>query len=703
MEQGKQENQKSITGYGWNSEFLTRDGVPWFPSMGEFHYSRYEESLWEKELRKIRGGGIQIVSSYVIWIHHEEREGCFRTDGNRNLRKFIELAAGEGLKVFLRIGPWIHGEVRNGGFPDWFLKKEFVPRTNDRRYLELVEAFYENIAGITKGLRYQDAGPVIGIQIENEYHGACGMSMEEQEEHMKLLTAIAADKGLTAPYMTATGWGGAATGGLLPVMGGYCEAPWDPRTCEIEASVNYLFTGERDDGNIGKDLAPEEKVTQASGDFPFLTAELGGGVQVTKHRRPVVTGKDIGAMSLAKLGCGANLLGYYMYHGGTNPYGELSTMQESKETGYPNDLPLRSYDFMAPLGEYGQVRESFYEIRRLCMFLEDFGSGLCRMKPEFPAENPSDPEDVDGIRFCQRSDGEGGYLFFNQYQRRRTLKAHPQWAAVALTDRKKYFFPLLELPDGEYGYYPFGMKIGNKRLHSASAIPLCILENPKQTYVFYGNGKSEYRWEKEKKSPDAGCTNTDHDQRPDAEILTLTGGESLRAAKLKLDQEYLVIADGLMAVKDELIYWYELPEDGKTPVFRAYPPLLRVPAQLEEIQQEDGWGWYELKAAAFAQDIRLRIYYEGESAECFYQEKLLADHFYNGDCWEIGNLNGIAAEELSIRVKPFEPGQEVFLETKHPAAGRHIVLSKELVSYCEYRFQWTGDCRCGETHSQESV
>ena len=66
---------------------------------------------------------------------------------------------------------------------------------------------------------------------------------------------------------------------------------------------------------------------------------------MTRHRRPVAAAADIGAMTLTKLGCGANLLGYYMYHGGTNPHGKRSTLQESRESGYPNDLPEYSYGF----------------------------------------------------------------------------------------------------------------------------------------------------------------------------------------------------------------------------------------------------------------------------------------------------------------------------------------------------------------------
>ena len=108
--------------------------------MGEFHYSRYPDRYWEESLYKMKACGVDVVSTYVIWIHHEEEEGRYDFTGCRNLRKFLAAADKCGVLIFLRIGPWCHGEVRNGGFPDWLLQKEYEPRTNDERYFACVEA-----------------------------------------------------------------------------------------------------------------------------------------------------------------------------------------------------------------------------------------------------------------------------------------------------------------------------------------------------------------------------------------------------------------------------------------------------------------------------------------------------------------------------------------------------------------------------------
>src|SRR4249920_382588 len=88
-----------------NSRWLERDGGPWLPAMGEFHYSRCPASEWRTELEKMASGGIGIVASYVFWNHHEEVRGRFDWDGQRDLRRFVELVQETGLLFYLRPGP----------------------------------------------------------------------------------------------------------------------------------------------------------------------------------------------------------------------------------------------------------------------------------------------------------------------------------------------------------------------------------------------------------------------------------------------------------------------------------------------------------------------------------------------------------------------------------------------------------------------
>ena len=110
--------------FDYTSTYLRMNQKPWFPIMGEFHYSRYQDEFWEEELRKIQAGGVKIVSTYVIWIHHEEEEGVFDFSGCCDLRKFLQLCKKVGLMVFLRPGAWRSTKWRIPGLADGKREKD---------------------------------------------------------------------------------------------------------------------------------------------------------------------------------------------------------------------------------------------------------------------------------------------------------------------------------------------------------------------------------------------------------------------------------------------------------------------------------------------------------------------------------------------------------------------------------------------------
>ena len=461
--------------FSYTPDFLTKNGQAWFPIMGEFHYSRYPNKLWRESLLKMKAGGVNIVSSYVIWIHHEEEKGVWDWSGQKDLRAFVQQIKECGLYMILRIGPWSHAEVRNGGFPDW-LQHNYKVRTNDAAYLAEVRRFYEKIFEQAKDLQLKDGGPIIGVQIENEFGHCGGLTGEEGERHMKTLQAMVKEIGFDVPLWTATGWGGAVTAGMLPVMGGYVDAPWDQRPTEIEPSGNYVITYERNDHNIGSDYGFGHGITFDPSKFPYVTAELGGGLEPTFLRRTVPTSADIGACSLVKMASGANLLGYYMYHGGTNPDGKLSTLQESKATGSLNDLCEKSYDFFAPVREYGQISPTYKELKLYALFAADFGEDFCKMKSVIPDNNPLDPADTKNLRHSFRvaqdggagTDGAAGYFFVNNYVRHQKQAEHKGVTLVVPAEASQgqnaapIKFGPLDIKDGDYFFLPFNMKVATR-------------------------------------------------------------------------------------------------------------------------------------------------------------------------------------------------------------------------------------------------
>jgi hypothetical protein len=457
---------------GLNSRYLTRNGVPWLPVMGEFHFSRYPRVQWEEEILKMKAAGVDIVSTYVIWIHHEEIKGQFDWNGQRDLRAFAQLCAKHKMYLVVRIGPWDHGEVRNGGLPDWVLK-DGPTRVNDPVYLASVRRWYGQIGHQLNGLMWKDDGPVIGIQLENEY---AKRGPGAGEAHLLELKKIALASGLDAPLYFVTGWDNAVVPpeAVIPIYGGYPAAPWDNSLTKLPAPEVYAFRFQsRVAANANTGGVSGEPGTKPSSpdQLPYLTAEIGGGNEDTYHRRPVIAPDDVAAIFPVMLGSGVNGYGTYMFQGGENPDGKLTTLQESQETGYPNDLPIKSYDFQAPLGEFGREAESFHKLKVFEYFLNDFGAELAPMTVHAPETLPRDPSDLSVSRASVRSRGDSGFIFFNNYVRGYSMPARPAMQLFIKLPRGLLAVPRqpIDVPSGAYFIWPFNFKMASATLRYSTA------------------------------------------------------------------------------------------------------------------------------------------------------------------------------------------------------------------------------------------
>lgn len=234
---------------------------------------------------------------------------------------------------------------------------------------------------------------------------------------------------------------------------------------------------------------------------------------------------DIYSISLVKLGDGNNLVGYYMYHGGTNQLGKLSTFQESKATGYPNDYSILSYDFQTALSEYGEVREQYRLLNLLHLFIQDFGDSLAPMI-RVEADNTVKREDITSLRYAMRTDGKSGYVFVNHYQRLTTLED----IRNVVIDTGSVKFPPIDVCGDISFFMPFHMDLSGTVLSYATVQPLC---RQGDTYFFaqIPGIAAEYQFSNgEKFTPEAG---TESVFRVDGKaIVTLTWDQARYLRKL---------------------------------------------------------------------------------------------------------------------------------------------------------------------------
>ena len=459
-----------------NSLYFTKNSKPFIGVMGEYHFSRANSEDWYSELCKMKAGGVDIASTYLFWIYHEEAEGKFDFTGDRDIRKFTLDAEKAGLYVFLRIGPWAHGECRNGGFPDWLLEKNCRLRSCDPAFLEKVRIWYSKIYEQLQGRFFDEGGNLIGIQFDNE--------VVDDAEYLQTLKTMAIDIGFRAPYYTVTGWNNAYGARIpldevLPMFGGYMDAPWACGADTQPLSRHYAFSAVRNDAAVGLDVikqAPPDGWLLPYDRYPYATCELGPGLHATHHRRYIVKPMDAYAMSLVLLGCGNNLIGYYMYHGGENKIGRLSTLNESTATGYANDYPILNYDYQTALGQYGLANPQYGMLHMLHLFIHDFGDRLAPMQ-YVPSETEIRENDLSSLRYCLRTDGRSGFVFVNHYQRLAKLED----VFGAEIEALGVSFPTMDIK-GELSFFlPVRMDLSGHELFCATAQPLCRQED---TYFF---------------------------------------------------------------------------------------------------------------------------------------------------------------------------------------------------------------------------
>ena len=308
------------------------DGKPLQLISGEMHYARIPRAYWRQRLRMARAMGLNAISTYVFWNYHEIRPGAFDFHtGNRDLAEFIRIAQEEGLWVILRPGPYVCAEWDFGGYPSYLLKSPSATvRSNDARYMAAAQRYISALAKEVRPLLVTHGGPILMVQVENEY-GSFGSDSSYKAASRRMLL----DAGIDVPLFTADGDWLFNKGGIPGVF------------AAANGETNYDTLAKRSDA-FNK------------GNGPYMVAEFYPG-WLTHWAEPFPTTPTNSFLpaydSLLKRGVSINL---YMFHGGTN-FGFTSGANYTRRI--PIQPSMTSYDYDAPLSEAGWPTPKYYALR----------------------------------------------------------------------------------------------------------------------------------------------------------------------------------------------------------------------------------------------------------------------------------------------------------------------------------------------------
>jgi beta-galactosidase len=713
-----------------NNHYITIGNKPFIPVMGEFHFSRYANKYWDESIKKMKAGGINVIATYIFWNIHEENEGKFNWTGDRDVRKFIELCAKNNIYAIVRIGPFCHGEIRNGGLPDWLLGKPLSIRSNDPKYLSYVEKFYKEIGRQLDVLYYKNGGPIIGIQIENEYqHSAApwgltypgqphDMTAAERDltitqegvgvaqgvnpyaslgnDHMKILKSLAIKAGMDVPLYTATGWGNAAIipNESIPVTAAYAYPFWTPKR---DLSPFFLYK----DMHKTPDYSP---VRYNPEDYPAFPAELGSGIMSVYTRRPIAVHKSLDAMINRCIGSGANGVGYYMYHGGSTPKGEHYYFSDEAY-----GLPKISYDFQAPIGEYGQVREGFHRLKLIHFFLQQFGDVLGPTQTVLP-ENASTlkPNNIHDLRYAARVKGNAGFLFINNFQDDTTLTEKKNIQLKVRTVKGVISFPEtggLTLKSDENVIFPFNFNLNGINLEHATAQLLMKGDDANDPYYVFFTPEgiqAEFSFETNVQIDGGIGTSTDKNanrllvkcNEAIAEFTVSLHGKNetkvLVLPKSTALQSYIVMLNGKkhLMLSDAVVLQYSnsftlLSGEKNAYSLSVYPPINQMPkighGKIIKSPDDKLFSTYTISFPELTFEARTRsigqkkyvvelpkwddllnnlfltIDYTGDTGMGFLNSELVADEFYKGIPWQIGLRNFLPNNKAHEMVFYFRP------------------------------------------------
>jgi beta-galactosidase len=331
------------------SEFIL-DGKPFQIISGEIHPARIPVEYWRHRIRMAKAMGCNTIAAYIFWNYHEETEGVYDfTTGNHDLRRFIGLVQEEGMWLILRPGPYVCAEWELGGIPPYLLRiPDIKLRCMDQRYMNAAEKYMGKLAQEIKPFLVTKGGPVIMLQVENEY-GSFG----NDRNYMVRLKQIWTENGIDIPFFTGDG----------------------PTTYMLEAGSLPGCAVGLDSGSSLKDF---ELAGRMNPGVPVFSSETYPGWLTHWGEKWARTDTSSIIREVKFLMDNKKSFNLYVIHGGTN-FG-FTAGANSGGKGYEPDIT--SYDYDAPINEQGNATPKYYALRKL------IGSYLPKGKTLSPVPDP---------------------------------------------------------------------------------------------------------------------------------------------------------------------------------------------------------------------------------------------------------------------------------------------------------------------------
>lgn len=316
------------------------NGKPFVVKAAELHYPRIPRPYWEHRIKMCKALGMNTVCLYVFWNIHEQQEGRFDFTGNNDVAEFCRLAQRNGLYVIVRPGPYVCAEWEMGGLPWWLLKKKDIRlREPDPYFMERVKLFERKVGEQLASLTIQNGGPIIMVQVENEY-GSYG----ENKAYVSAIRDIVRQSGFDKVTLFQCDWASNFE------KNGLDDLVW---------TMNF---------GTGADIAQQfRRLGELRPNAPQMCSEFWSGWfdkwgarHETRPAKAMVEGID----EMLSKGISFSL---YMTHGGTS-FGHWAG---ANSPGFAPDVT--SYDYDAPINEYGQATPKYWELRRTMEKYNDGG------------------------------------------------------------------------------------------------------------------------------------------------------------------------------------------------------------------------------------------------------------------------------------------------------------------------------------------